>query len=187
MIKKINLFSFLVCFSVVVWAAEGPEGIKMPRQFTAEVVMTARGIKTVSKQFMDNDKFRIEVSQGGMSTINISRPDRQRVYIVMPAQKMYMEMPYNPTLTQGNPLASKEECQWESLGSEMVNGQDCNKYKVTVLAKQGATQSPACIYYIGKTSKLPVRIVARSVISKCSPMPAKCTLMSATTSPPRNA
>jgi len=60
------------------------------------------------------------------------RKDKQKVYQLMPAQKMAMEMPYDPAKYKGNATASMgPEGKFELIGLDTVNGIACTKYKVT--------------------------------------------------------
>jgi hypothetical protein len=104
-----------------------------PKQFSAdEVVTTKDGRVITSKAYMDNGKIRSEVSTSGMQMISIIRPDEQKMYAVMVAQKMVMAMPLDPEkIKQMMPPGSGGDEKVETVGPDTVDGVAATKYKIT--------------------------------------------------------
>lgn len=111
------------------------------KPFSADMVSTYQGRKHRMKVYSRERAFRMEVSEGGMESISILRYDRRLMWSIIPAQKMYMEMPIRPgqNLTDAayDPEASVER---EVLGTERMGSYTCIKSRVRVTS-QGKTFS----------------------------------------------
>jgi hypothetical protein len=125
--------------------------IEWPRQYVAEIVATMMGTRSSSKLFVDGEKIRTETSVAGTETISIMRPDKKVVYSVMPAQRMYMETPYGDTPV-ADPIKAKGH--WEKVGNEIINEQECVKYRLT--SEHNGSKS-VMFFWVNK-DKLPVRM-----------------------------
>ena len=115
------------------FAADDLPPFTMEKHYSADVIISTqeRGDIT-SKTYVDGDKMRSDVSTQGMNMSLIVRKDKQKVYQLMVAQKMAMEMPYDPAKYKGNATASMgPEGKFELIGPDTVNGVACTKYKVT--------------------------------------------------------
>ena len=84
------------------------------------------------KIYMDNGKLRNEVTANGMQMVSIVRPDQQKMYSVMTAQKMVMVMPLDPEkIKRVMPLGSGGDGKIETVGPDTVDGVAATKYKMT--------------------------------------------------------
>lgn len=104
--------------------------LKWPSEFSVEMVTHASGQEIATKMFKGKDKTRMESNVQGMESVTIVRMDLKKMYMLMPAQKMVMEMPMNDSMVPDMAIP-KGDVKWEKLGSETVNGMACDKYKVT--------------------------------------------------------
>jgi hypothetical protein len=105
----------------------------MDKHYSADVsVATKEGMNIQSKTYVDGDKMRSDVNMGGMAMSIIVRKDTKKIYQVMDAQKMIMEMAYNPNKFPGNSAASfGPEGKFTPVGPDTVDGIACTKYIVT--------------------------------------------------------
>lgn len=93
----------------------------------------------------------------GMDTvISISRPDRNRLYLVYPGLNSYVEMASPNAVSNSTPDDFKVET--EALGKENVDGHDCVKNKVTVTDKEGARHL-STVWNATDLKNFPVKIV----------------------------
>lgn len=98
-------------------------------EFSADVVITGQNMTVKTKLYVKGKNVRQEMSQQGMNQAQIMRMDKKVMWMLMPDQKMYMEMP----LTSNNEkLPGTEEnidtkADKKELGRETVNGYDCKK------------------------------------------------------------
>lgn len=138
--------------------AEGAP-FELPRQYTAEIESQVGGMATPMKLYVDGQKSRMELTTQGMQTAVISRVDRKVVYNLMPLQKKYMEMPMSEEQArQADPTAIGANAQWEKLGTETINGQSCNKYKVTATSPTDPAAKTVSLFDFNASTNDPVRV-----------------------------
>ncbi|MFA6383743.1 MAG: DUF4412 domain-containing protein [Candidatus Omnitrophota bacterium] len=112
----------MVCVSLVLFA-----GGVCAQEFRADMVTNSKdgsmqGVVTVS-----NDMIRMEMEPA----ITIVRLDKKLMWMLMPEQKMYMEMPVDTANLTMLTEKSPGEVSRKLLGSELVGGRDTEKYEVT--------------------------------------------------------
>jgi len=92
------------------------------------------------KLYVKGMKFREEMSAKGQGSIMVIDMVAQKSLMIMPAQKMYMEMQYDPTMVQDkkDPQELEKEMEVKNLGTETVNGYVCDKIQYT-MKDQSAT------------------------------------------------
>jgi hypothetical protein len=124
--KKVVLMLILIISPAGLALAQAP----LIAQYSADQTMTSGSKVLHSKVYVDHGKVRVEVAKDGREFISIVRPDKNVVYAVMPAQKMVMQTPLTP---QNQMIASAyaKDSKREKVGSEMIKGQLCDKYKIT--------------------------------------------------------
>ena len=124
------------------------------KQFSADQTVTTANMTMTTKVYSDNGKMRTETNASGMQMVSIVRPDQQKIYSVMVAQKMVMEMPYDPSKAAPQMTSSGQDGKFELVGPDTVNGIACNKYKVT--SKDNKTS----FMWIDTAKKTPVKMAA---------------------------
>jgi hypothetical protein len=149
-VKKTCVFCVLfMLFSLSAYAVE----------FSADMVNTMDGKTTVSKVYITGDKMRMETVQDGQKVIMINDYQNRKVIVLMPDNKMYMEMPVQGT--DVNDPEYKEQIEsmakMKSLGTETVNGYVCEKIQYTYRDKDLGTvtmwYSADLQYYIKMKAK----------------------------------
>ena len=102
-----------------------------PRDFSADVIHSVGKKVTNEKVYSSEKAVRIEKEEKGKQSITIMRLDRKAVYVLMPAQKTYLDM---GGLGEGSmEMASSMEgakVEREPLGTEQVGAYHCDKYRV---------------------------------------------------------
>ena len=122
--RLIASFVFVLLFGVT--TAFGAE-------FTADQVMTASGKTMTGKIAFATDRWRMETSASeGAHPITIGRMDKKVMWMIMPDQKMYMEMPLRPEKAPKTGEKLDNEVSRKKVGSETIDGHPCDKYEVTV-------------------------------------------------------
>jgi len=122
------------------------------RNYSADMVSSAGGETVKGKMYLSGEKIRVEVA----GSVMITRLDKSVSWMLMPAERMYMEQPIDRNKL---PKASKEfegETERVSLGKEMVDGKPAEKFKVTY-TQNGA---PASAYQWVLDSGFPVKMAA---------------------------
>ncbi|MCK5682111.1 DUF4412 domain-containing protein [bacterium] len=139
---------FLLCFAVL--------PILQAAEYSADMETTSGGqVVAQGKIFFKGEMSRHEMSQGGRKIILISRPDKGVAWTLMPQEKRYLEMAIDPEEGDDMPGDWNQELGKEAkkLGSETVNGVDCNKYEL-------ADEGEKVTYWIAKKESLPVRVIS---------------------------
>lgn len=122
MFKKIfAVLLFLFLFSGVAFALE----------FSADTITTMKDMKTKGKMYFKPDMFRADM-QSPMQMIVITRIDKKVIWSIIPEEKMYMEMPFDP---KKKPMVDEKiegEVERKYLGDETIDGHPTKKYLVAL-------------------------------------------------------
>ncbi len=100
-------------------------------EFSADTILTYEGGReTKGKIYFKPDKYRMDMKvQEEM--IMITRVDKKVIWNIMPAQKMYMEMPFN---LKNKPKVEEKfegEIDRKLVGNETIDGHPAKKYLIT--------------------------------------------------------
>ncbi len=115
------------------------------------MVSQSAGQKVEGKIYSAPGKMRVEMA----GTVMITRLDKQVSWMLMPDQGMYMEHPIDPKAAVSASKDIPGEIERTSMGREIVNGRDTEKFKVSY-TESGRTDM---IYqWIAGDVSLPVRV-----------------------------
>ncbi len=114
------------------------EGLPVPKvEYSADrVIESERGAMT-HKVHHAGLKERSEMQMGGMASVMILRGDKKLAYMLMPAQKMYMEMDFTKAREQAGGTPA-EAAEITKEGTETVEGFSTTKYKLVTADKKAA-------------------------------------------------
>jgi hypothetical protein len=91
-----------------------------------------------------------------MQVVSIIRPDQNKIYSVMPAQKMVMTMSIDPEkMKQKMPTTMAGDGKFDLVGPDTVDGVACLKYKMTA-----AKDNKVFYWWISIDAKIPVKMAA---------------------------
>jgi len=96
------------------------------QDFSANIVSTTKEGIQQGKVFVAKDKIRIEM----MGSITISRQDKNAVWMLMPQERMYMELPLRPQDIVITSDKIEGEISRRLVGRETVDGKMADKYEV---------------------------------------------------------
>jgi hypothetical protein len=105
-------------------------GTALAFEFTADTIMTSKGVKTKGKIYFKADRFRMDM-KAPEEMIMITRMDKKVIWNVMPREKMYMEMPFT---MENKPVVEEKfegEIERKHVGNETINGHPTKKYLIT--------------------------------------------------------
>lgn len=119
-------------FTSATLAAEGPKV-----EYSADTGMEMEQGAMKGHVYAAPGKERREMDQGGQKMITIMRQDKKVVWMLMPEQKMYMEMPINGDRPQPGDM-SGYKIEQTTVGKETVNGVSATKGKVIMTDSKGA-------------------------------------------------
>ena len=122
MLKKFFVFSLFVFLL---------SGTCLAFEFSADTIMTYKGQgKTTGKIFYKSDKFRMDMESPQEMT-TITRMDKKVIWNIMPAEKMYMELPFN---MENKPRVEEKfegEIERKHIANETIDGHPTKKYLIT--------------------------------------------------------
>jgi outer membrane lipoprotein-sorting protein len=126
-------------------------------EFSADMTMQgADAPGTQGKIFVKGNNFRQEFQVEGQKHLSIMRGDKKTVWMVMPDQKMYMEMPVTPQAKAKMMEMPKDQAKMKLLGAETVNGYEADKYEVA-----GTKGQPSKEYvWVAKRLGIPIKMAA---------------------------
>lgn len=136
--RRVFLTIVLICAACLAFA-------QMPgaTPFSADMAMNMKNGKAMNgKVYVGGGKMRQEFNAEGHEVIQIIDPQRKVTDMLMPQQKMYMEMAYGQMMQQHrgpkmpdlksfdphNPCAQSEDMTCEQAGTETVNGRTTEKW-----------------------------------------------------------
>jgi uncharacterized protein DUF4412 len=153
-----NCFRLALVFMVaVVFAAGcGGGGKKAPTDFSAEMISKMGKMTQKSKVYTTDGKWRMESTVQGRRSISIIRPDKKMVWLLMPAQKMYMAQKYSDKDLESTQTSFPGELKREKIKSEKVNGVKATKYLIVYDGGNGKTK----VYQWMSADHFPVKTAA---------------------------
>jgi hypothetical protein len=124
-------------------------------EFSADVVTTQGGNTMTSRIFLKDKKMRME--NPGQPGFTISRGDKEVVWVVMPDQKMYMEMKADPATKPKVEEKVQGEVSRKLIGAEKIGNHPTQKYEVTYTAN-GKTEK--MYQWMATDIKFPIKMAA---------------------------
>ncbi|MEA1949312.1 MAG: DUF4412 domain-containing protein [Thermodesulfobacteriota bacterium] len=126
--------------------------------FSADMINKSPMGNIKGKMFFKGGNFRQEMMMGGQKQITIFRKDKGVVWVLMPAQMMYMEMQAGSrqNMAPVDPDEIDKIGEKKYLGKEKVNGYMCSKYRYTLHDKSSGT----VIYWISDKLNFPIKMKA---------------------------
>lgn len=99
--------------------------------YSADSYMQAQGMEINSRVYHSLNKDRVEMNTGGTNSIIINRLDKKVGWVLMPEQKMYMEVDLKESKKNSKDISDCQVKQ-KSLGSDTVNGYRTTKHKISM-------------------------------------------------------
>ena len=119
-----------IAFVVVAIVIVCLSGVSIAAEFTADLLLKQGGETISGKASIKGDKIRQEYLQRGEKQVMIFRFDKGIIWLLMPAQKIYMEMSSRQGAASDPNLDRKIQnmAVKKYLGKEKVSGYTCEKY-----------------------------------------------------------
>ena len=142
--KKRNAFLILALLALTGALLVQAQIANIP-QFSADMATkTPNGEGTHGKMYFGGTRLRLDMNAGGREMQMITDLPKKTTYMIMPQQKMYMEMtatgpmagrrgregdmkPVDPN----NPCSNQPGVTCKKVGTETVNGRSCDKWEFT--------------------------------------------------------
>ncbi len=144
------LLGFSVLLLVAVFAAPSAA-----YELSADMIAKDGDQKQTGKLYVKGKKYRIEMKSG--TEYAIIRHDKNKSWIVIPEQKAYIEMPFDPRNTPAIEEKNLSSPNRKLLGTETINGRQTSKYHVT--SKEGGEES-SFYQWVASDLNFPVKTAA---------------------------
>ena len=131
-----------------VWGAE----------FSASMLVKDDAKIMPGKIQVSNGKLRQEFADERGQTITIVRPDLKVVWVILPLQGSYMEMPLTARLPGQFIQIPPQAAGKRLVGQERLNGYDTEKYEVSVPVGRGLEKQT---YWVAPQLGLPIKMESR--------------------------
>lgn len=130
--------SAILLYGSQAWAAEGMRQQVSQAQYSADSYTENADMKLKEHVYVAPGKQRKEMDMGGSTQVSIIRMDKGVMWLLMPDDKMFMEMSMQQAQSR-NPGVDTSEYQMEKteVGRETVNGHEAIKYKIIMTDSKG--------------------------------------------------
>ena len=130
--------STILIFGSLSWAAEGMKQQESQAQYSADSYIETEQLTLKAKVYAAPGKERKEQEMGGGNQITIRRSDKGVMWMLMPEEKMYMEMGMNEGQQQSSDVdLSKYKTERTEVGKEVIDGHETTKYKMIMTNQEG--------------------------------------------------
>lgn len=126
MFKRLTLAAALCVATTASFATPVPAPTV---EYSADRIMETSAGTFEGKVYSAKGKERSETTMKGMQSVMILRSDKQEGYMLMPAQKMYMQMDFSKAKQQAGG-GTPDDVQITEVGGETVEGHSTTKYKL---------------------------------------------------------
>jgi outer membrane lipoprotein-sorting protein len=134
-----------------------PASLIQAAEFSAKVVTKAGGKEIPGKIYIKGDKARNEVQVAGHPGIQIMRPDKKVLWVIMPQQKAYMEMQFTKEHEQKMlKISEQAKAKMKKIGTETVNGYECDKFETPAANKGNSSKQ---YIWIAQKLGVPIKMV----------------------------
>jgi hypothetical protein len=125
--RNLVLCLALLLLPSAVWAAE----------FSAQMLVKDGDKVMPGKIYVENGLLRQEFNDERGQTITVVRPDKKVVWVILPRERTYMELPLKARLPGQFIQMPPDAVQKRPLGKETINGYETEKYQVSVHSGEG--------------------------------------------------
>lgn len=148
--KRLGYWCLLLILTIpgVAWGAE----------FSASMLVKDDAKVMPGKIYVHDGKMRQEFLDERGQTITIVRPDQKVVWVILPGQGSYMEIPLTKKLPGQFIQIPLQAVGKRLLGQERVNGYDTEKYEVSVPVGRGLEKQT---YWVAAKLGLPIKMECR--------------------------
>ncbi len=148
--KRLGYWWLLLLLTVpgVAWGAE----------FSASMLVKDDAKVMPGKIYVHDGKMRQEFLDEKGQTITIVRPDLKVVWVILPQQGSYMEIPLTKKLPGQFLQLPPQAVGKRPVGQERLNGYDTEKYEVSVPVGRGLEKQT---YWVAAKLGLPIKMECR--------------------------
>jgi hypothetical protein len=133
-------------------------GVARGAEFSAMMMVKDAAKVMPGKIYVHDGKMRQEFLDEKGQTITIVRPDLKVVWVILPLQRSYMEIPLTQKLPGQFIQIPLQAAGKRLVGQERLNGYDAEKYEVSVPVGRGLEKQT---YWVVAKLGLPIKMECR--------------------------
>jgi len=133
-------------------------GMAWGAEFSAQMLVKDDAKTMPGKIYVSDGKMRQEFVDEGGQTITIVRPDLKVVWVILPRQGSYMEIPLTTKLPGQFIQIPPQAVGKRPVGQERLNGYDTEKYEVNVPIGRSLEKQT---YWVAAKLGLPIKMECR--------------------------
>jgi hypothetical protein len=159
---KANTLINWLCRSVTVFFLSAFCSLAAASEFSADMTMVDRGNTTKYKLYIKGLKYRMETVEDGQEIVIIVDQEKTLTRVLLVNEKAYIEMPSNDIRSLMNDpfqglkvTIDTAGIERNSLGTETVNGIECDKYALLVEGEEFYT------YCMSRKYNFPLKIILK--------------------------
>lgn len=127
-------------------------------EFSAKMVLRQQGQDVPGKIYVKDDKMRQEFLDANGQTITIVRRDKRRVWVIMPWQHTYVELPLGIRLPGQFLQIPPEAISKRQVGTEEIGGYQVERFEVTLPG--GPLGTTRQTFWVAPKLGLPIKAVS---------------------------
>jgi len=144
----------LIVFIVSIFAAAS---FAVAANYSADLESVSPVGTITSKVYVRDNLQRMEMTSGGRQSVMILRGDKKVVWMLMPENRLYVEMPLDPRRDVLPPFSGPGiKTEKELLGEDNVDGHPAKKYHVNI-QRNGKMESTGFVWEATDLDNLPVK------------------------------
>jgi hypothetical protein len=127
-----------------------------PAEFAAQMSVTDGDKVMPGRIYVQDGKMRQEFNDERGQTITVVRPDKKTVWVILPRDRTYLEMPLKARLPGQFIQIPPDAVQKRGLGTETLNGYETEKIQVSVRGGEGLEFQT---FWVAKKLALPIKMM----------------------------
>ena len=127
-------------------------------QFSAQMLIKDGDKLLPARIFVQDGKLRQEFSDAEGQTVTIVRPDKKVVWIIIPWERAYTELPFRGKLPGQFIQIPPDALSKRLVGKDTVNGYETEKYEVSVRSRGGPEHQTI---WLAPKLGTPVKMIAK--------------------------
>jgi outer membrane lipoprotein-sorting protein len=127
-------------------------------EFSAQMILKDGPKIMPGRIYVKDGKMRQEFSDEDGQTITIIRPDKKVMWVVIPQERTYVELPFRGKLPGQFPQIPLDAVTKRKVGTEMINGYLADRYEVTT--RGGARGVTRQTVWVAQKLDTPVKMVS---------------------------
>ncbi len=154
MFKRLQIFflGLVLSLFIVTYASA-----VTPVNYSADIESASPMGAFTSRFYAKDGKQRMEMASGGMEAVTILRSDKKVIWMLMPRDKSYMEMPMSMQKNDIPPLNDPDvKVEKDFLGDDKVDGHGTKKYHVNII-RGGKKEASGFLWEAPDLENFPVK------------------------------